>query len=107
MKAIGIKLRSLRRKHNFKQEHLANKLCCSIATYCKMETGAVDITYSRLEQIAVIYEIKLYELFLMSDEHQDEFREVLNLKKVAITNLSEQVITLQRKLIHFHEDLRN
>jgi transcriptional regulator with XRE-family HTH domain len=107
MKAIGIKLKSLRRKHNYKQEHLAEKLCCSIATYCKLETGVVDITYSRLEKIAVIYGLKLYELFLITDEHKEELKDLLNVRKDTIHILSEEVISLQKKLILLHQELKN
>jgi transcriptional regulator with XRE-family HTH domain len=107
MKAIGIKLKSLRRKYNLKQEDLADKLCCSIATYCKLETGVVDITYSRLEKLAVIYNINLYELFLITDEHRDELKEMLNEKKIKISNLSQEVISLQRKLILLHQEIRS
>ncbi len=105
MRKIGIRLKDLRRQNNYKQVQLAHQLKCSIASYCKMEIGYTDITYTRLEKLAEIYGLKLHELFIFNDEDEG-LKVLIKDQRDKINGLEENIIQLQKKIICLHEELR-
>jgi len=63
---LGNKIRALRQMHYKKQAALEEKLGISIPAYSKIETGRTDINYSRLLQIADLFQIP--PAYLLPDE---------------------------------------
>ncbi|TAE01661.1 MAG: XRE family transcriptional regulator [Bacteroidetes bacterium] len=68
MTTIGIKIKKVRELRNFTQEYMAEKLEMSQAGYSKIEQGAVDVPYSRLEQIAKTLNIKIEEIITFDEK---------------------------------------
>jgi transcriptional regulator with XRE-family HTH domain len=90
---VGQKIKQLRTIKGFSQEDMADKLHISWATYSRIERGKVDITLSRLIQIAKVLKVNLSELIL----HSTKADELDLIKK--ITDLEAQIKDLQGKLI--------
>jgi len=61
------KLKLIRSSKNWTQEDMAEKLDISTHAYAKIERGETNVNLSRLEQIAEVVEMELWELFA-SDE---------------------------------------
>lgn len=55
VKQIGTNLKMLRKKHNYTQEYIAQKLNCAISTYCYYEQGRSLIKTSFLFELNNIY----------------------------------------------------
>jgi transcriptional regulator with XRE-family HTH domain len=59
---ISEKIRSLRQLRGYSQQNMADSLGVSVNAYSKIECGDTDVSWSRLEQIAKIFEIPISEL---------------------------------------------
>jgi len=57
MKSIGDRIKAIRIKFGLNQAELAEKLGITSGTYGKIERGEIEITFTRLEQLAKIYGI--------------------------------------------------
>jgi len=90
---VGLKIKQLRTIKGFSQEDMADKLNISWATYSRIERGKVDITISRLVQIAKVLKVSLPELVSTSTKAEE-----LDLAK-KIADLEAQIRDLQGKLI--------
>jgi len=62
-KLIGERLKGLRKERNLTQEQMSEMLNLSTSAYCKMEYGQTDLTLTRLNQIAEIFNMSAIELF--------------------------------------------
>ena len=58
------KIRFMRQSKNWSQEDMADKLGMSVAGYAKIEQGRTDANFSKLEQIASVFELDVVELLL-------------------------------------------
>jgi len=103
---IGKILRKLRHQRGYKQWDVAEKLSISITAYSKFETGATDITLSRLQQIAKIYDLTLAQLLTDGKEEKGPDRGELLKAKQLLEEREKQVNVLQIKLIHLFEEVR-
>lgn len=65
---LNYKIRALRLHYNLSQQHVADLLNICQKAYSKIETGGTVLTISRLEEIAKIYKIHLWELILIDFE---------------------------------------
>lgn len=59
---IGYKIKKIRDLKNFTQEYMADKLGMSVAGYGKLERDEADIPFSRLEQIAKVFNLKVEDV---------------------------------------------
>lgn len=62
MKQIWEKIRFFRHLRNLKQVEVAELLEIDIKTYQNYENGTHDISYSRLCQIASVFQVPIYDL---------------------------------------------
>jgi transcriptional regulator with XRE-family HTH domain len=69
MLKIGNKIKKLRELKNFTQEYMAQNLNLSPNGYGKIERDEVDITMGRLEAIAKIFEMDMFQV-MSFDEKQ-------------------------------------
>lgn len=69
-KSIGQKLHLLRVERHLTQEDMADKLHLSTSAYCKIEYGETDLTLTRLNKIAQIFNMSPFDLFRTICEHQ-------------------------------------
>lgn len=65
---LGNKIRKIREIKELKQEYVAKKLFISVNSYGKIERDEVEINFTRAEQIAAVFNIKLTTLINFSDE---------------------------------------
>jgi transcriptional regulator with XRE-family HTH domain len=108
MKTLGKKIRLLRHQKGWSQEEVAKRLDISIPAFSKIETGITDINLSRLEQIAVLFEMSVVQLLTYNETEQDPkiASELENVNKKLMDRETE-VIDLQKKVIELFEELRH
>ncbi len=108
MKALGKKIRLLRHQKGWSQEDVAKKLDISIPAFSKIETGITDINLSRLEQIAVLFDMTVVQLLTFNDSEQDQkFINELETVNKKLMDREAEVIDLQKKVIELFEELRH
>jgi len=108
MKTLGKKIRLLRHQKGWSQEEVAKRLDISIPAFSKIETGITDINLSRLEQIAVLFEMWVVQLLTFNEIEEDQkiASELENVNKKLMDRETE-VIDLQKKVIELFEELRH
>jgi transcriptional regulator with XRE-family HTH domain len=65
---ISEKIRSLRQLRGYSQQNRADSLGVSVNAYSKIECGDTDVSWSRLEQIAKIFDIPISELVAFGEK---------------------------------------
>ena len=105
MLELGKKIRSLRQQKGWSQVDVAQKIGLSPAAFSKIEKDVTDISISRIEQLAAIFEVDLAELILShpvsNHQQQDELKstkEQLEASLNKIVHLQEYIITLYEEL---------
>ena len=68
MPAIGNKIKKLRELKGFKQEYMAERLGVSQQSYSKLESEKTDVPFSKIEQLAEIFQIKPEELIAFDEK---------------------------------------
>ena len=63
------KIRFMRQSKNWSQEDMADKLGMSVAGYAKIEQGKTDANFSKLEQIASVFELDIVELLSVGEKN--------------------------------------
>ncbi|MDB5019081.1 MAG: family transcriptional regulator [Pedobacter sp.] len=104
MTPIHIKLKHLRLKYQLTQVQVAERLNCSIPAYSKMETGSTDVNTFRLHQLAKIYNIEVFEIFLIGEDYRENYKDKIAGLSAELSKKSVEILQLQRKLIKFYED---
>src|SRR5690606_19789664 len=61
MKKIKFTLKNLRKKNNFTQAIIAEKLGISIRAYAKIESGETNLTIERLHKLSTIFNMDITE----------------------------------------------
>lgn len=67
--SVHEKIRLVRQAKGFTQEEVADKLKMSVNGYGDIERGETDISLSRLEQIAKLFEMSLSQLFSLDEKN--------------------------------------
>jgi transcriptional regulator with XRE-family HTH domain len=104
MMPIHVKLKLLRQKYQLTQVQIAEKLNCSIPAYSKMETGSTDVNTFRLQQLASIYNIEVFEIFLVGEDYRENYKERIASLTAELSQKSMEILHLQKKLIKFYEE---
>jgi transcriptional regulator with XRE-family HTH domain len=63
------KIRFMRQSKNWSQEDMADKLGMSVAGYAKIEQGRTDANFSKLEQIASVFDMDIVELLSFGEKN--------------------------------------
>jgi len=93
-KSLGSRIRYFRELRGFTQEALAELIDCETSTLGHVETGKNLPSISRLEKIAKILDIEVYQLFIKKNlEAGDDIRE-------AITDLLKSAEKKQLRIIY-------
>ncbi|TDO20068.1 helix-turn-helix domain-containing protein [Pedobacter duraquae] len=106
MGPICSKLKLLRLQHQFTQVQIAEKLNCSIPAYSKMETGSTDVNTARLYQIAAVYNIDVYEIFLAGEDFKHDYMERITALQAELNVKKDEIFSMQQKLIRLYESER-
>ena len=62
MEALGERIKKLRELKGLKQELVAEQLGMSQQSYSDLERGKTDVPFSRIEQLAKVFELKPHEI---------------------------------------------
>lgn len=113
MIAIEEKIKNFRELKNFTQEYMAEKLGISQAAYSKIESGATKLSYSKVVDIAKVFEVQVEELLAFdSQKYFNSFNNVkgsnngsvtINVEEGDIKTLYEDKIRLLEKLLNITE----
>jgi transcriptional regulator with XRE-family HTH domain len=107
MDHIGKNIKLLRQKHNWNQSQVAKQLKISTPAFSKIETGITDVNYSRLDQIAKIFEVPVTALLAHDkDNLQSKRQEELDTLTTKLNKREEEIIKLQSLLIELYEEVR-
>ena len=68
MPAIGNKIKKLRELKGFKQEYIAERLGITQQSYSKLESDKTDVPFSKIEQLAEIFEMKPEDLVAFDEK---------------------------------------
>lgn len=94
MNNIGDNIKKFRELKNITREQLAADLKMSLSNYSKIERGEIDLTISRIQEIATILEV--------------DIAQVLNFDATQIFNVSNnnlvQGLGAKAENMHFHGD---
>jgi transcriptional regulator with XRE-family HTH domain len=108
---IGNNIRIVREIRGFSQEYVASNLGVSQRALSKIERGESDVTFKRLGQLCVLFEIRLEDLLFLNifaiDQlnikqvslplHEDN---ILNVYQEQIQHLKSEIHFLREKLTH-------
>jgi transcriptional regulator with XRE-family HTH domain len=64
---IGQKIKKLRELKNLTQDHMAQELRLTQSAYSRMELGETEVTYSKLEKIATVLNMKPEEIITFNE----------------------------------------
>ena len=108
MKTLGQKFKILRQKRRYNQQKMSILLGISIPAYSKLETGITDPNFSRIEQIARVHNITIYQLLAIGEDENSPQELAVNSLRQKVEQLEASVIRLQGKLIDLYdkEDMR-
>lgn len=117
MITIEEKIKTFRELKNFTQEYMAEKLGISQAAYSKIESGATKLSYSKIVDIAKVFEVQVEELLAFdSQKYFNSFNNVkgsnngsvtINVEEGDIKTLYEDKIKLLEKLLYITESELN
>lgn len=60
--SIGLKIKKVREIKGYKQEFMAEKLDISQQSYSNLESGKIDVPFTKLESIAEIFQMRIEDL---------------------------------------------
>jgi transcriptional regulator with XRE-family HTH domain len=102
MNAISKNIRSMRQQRNWTQGHLAKKLGITTPALSKIEAGDTDLNFSRLTQIAGVFNVVPAELISTQEEKTNHYLNIVQLKN-KLAQKDSAVIKLQNEIIRIYE----
>lgn len=105
MNSLGHKVKRLREIKGWKQEYMADRLNISQQSYSNIESGKVDVPYSRVEEIAAVFEIKPEELVSFDEKYVlNNYGEIQGDQIGLNYHFPEKIIQLYEDKIKLLED---
>ncbi len=92
-KKIGEKFKALRTERGLTQEIIAEKLDLSVSAYAKLERAETEITVTKMEQIALLYGLKVLDLVTSESQPTYNFNNTNNHEAVYQGNFQQDVVT--------------
>jgi transcriptional regulator with XRE-family HTH domain len=96
--SVHEKIRLIRETKGLTQEQLAEKLDMSPSAYGDIERGSSDIKLSRLEKIAESLEVKLSELFELSEKGSFNIINLMHSNNETKIHISSSAFELEKQL---------
>jgi transcriptional regulator with XRE-family HTH domain len=103
--SVGKSIRNLRELKGWKQEIIAKRLNISIPAFSKIETGFTDVNLSRLEQIALIFELNVANLLSDEPKQTPISRADINIMLKKLAETDSEIVLLQRKIIRLYDKI--
>jgi transcriptional regulator with XRE-family HTH domain len=100
------KIRFMRQSKNWSQEDMADKLGMSVAGYAKIEQGRTDANFSKLEQIASVFDMDIVELLsfgeknvicLIGDNSMIGISQIMGSSKELVFEIQKLQLNLEHK----------
>ncbi len=108
MNIIGHNIKKLRQRNRWSQGEVANRLKISIPAFSKIENGITDVNISRLNQIAMVFEISVLQLIAEElDQNVKIDYDQINHLKLKISDQQKEINVLQKRVIDLYEEVRN
>lgn len=114
---IGDKIRNIRELKNLTQDYMATQLGITQAGYSKIESGASQVSYAKLTEIAKTLDVSLEDIMAFdSQKYFNSFNNVkgsnngsvtINVEENSMKQLYEDKIALLQKLLKRTEDELN
>lgn len=104
MPAIGNKIKKLRELKGFKQEYMAERLGITQQSYSKLESEKADVSFSRIEQLAEIFEMKPEDLVAFDAQYVFNSYGENKRHQVAYNNFPQELRQLYEDKIKLLED---
>lgn len=103
--ATGKRIRKLRLEYHWDQSYVAELLGINASSYSKIESGSTDLNFSRLEQIAAIFQVSV--ISLLSDHAKMEMNAMSQLTRIKtlLAEREKQIADLRRKLMELRSEL--
>jgi transcriptional regulator with XRE-family HTH domain len=102
----GAQIKVLRLKHWLTHKDCAKQLEISTKAFINIESGIVDVSMSRLQQIADFFEVSLGTMLatkpIVDETDAALFKELQD----KLTDMDREVISLQRRLIMLYDLIR-
>src|SRR5690606_20864977 len=96
MKKIKFTLKNLRKKNNFTQAIIAEKLGISIRAYAKIESGETNLTIERLHKLSTIFNMDITE-FLEYETNKLETTNDPNTHITLLKHYEETIVLLKEQ----------
>lgn len=93
----------LRLENRLTQEKLSGELSCSVPAYSKIETGATDITDTRLQRLAKFYNMRVADIYNYGEPVDNVLLLELAKIKEELSEKDARILYLQTKLIELYE----
>ncbi|MDB5136885.1 MAG: helix-turn-helix transcriptional regulator [Mucilaginibacter sp.] len=103
--SVGKSIRNLRELKGWNQEIIAKRLNISIPAFSKIETGVTDVNLSRLEQIALIFELNVANLVSDCSKQTPISRPNIDLMLKKLAESDTEIVILQGKIIRLYEEI--
>lgn len=103
---IGEKIKHFRELRNFDQKHMAHMLDISQPHYCRIENGVSELSFSLLERITQVLEIRLQDLITFDTA---QYFNVVNHSQIGYNvytnNLSDELTLVKQQLHRIENEL--
>jgi transcriptional regulator with XRE-family HTH domain len=109
---IAAKIREIRRQKDYSAEYVASKLSISKAAYSQLENGNVAFTANKLDKLAQVFEMPIYDLFpntqknVFSNNNNATFNvadNIINNDPTIIEMLQKSMELLQKAIERMNE----
>ena len=104
--SLGKKLRDLRTEREWTQQGVALMLGVTVGAVSKIENGVTDINFSRLEQLADVYDLQISELLDIPPAIPAGYTDELRVAEEKLTVYDHTIIQLQEKIIYLFEQMQ-
>jgi transcriptional regulator with XRE-family HTH domain len=101
---VGSNIKKMRHKNGWGQEYAASSIGVSQSFFSKIEKGSVAINFSRLIQIAKMYDVKIVDL--VSSEEKTRLSKIAVVEK-KIKEREKEIAILKIKLIDLYEIIQS
>ena len=106
---IAAKIREIRRQKDYSAEYVASKLSISKAAYSQLENGNVAFTANKLDKLAQVFEMPIYDLFpannqtIVNNHGNNSGNIVNNIDPSVLEILQKSIELLQKAIEKIHE----
>ena len=96
---VGEKIKKIRELKNYTQEYVANSLGMTQSAYSKIEKGDSDISYSKLEKVAEILQLRPEDIISFNEHLVFNVMHNQNGNGLVINQYADEVKILYERLL--------